>query len=315
MSEGTRILGGPIGTDEFKRSFLLALSAEMKIPYKALKRIPKRLAFLLLAYVYTVRPLFVLRMLPPDITWEFCVGMDSMADKVIEDIAGVRLRDGGGHCSRTLRGLPVGMGGLGLPYLAGPAAGKAYLCCQAQVRAFIRSNYPEVEVLPLNLSWVERDTLLGDGGVHCPSWLEGRVVVSEDDLGVLARGSYTEVKKLAKELVTAYHTSKSRGFFELLCERRPDEEHEGSNISSKGAWYTSRCQAPAGLWMRCLVGLEAGNSFFPSEAFGHMLRTALLEDMPKLGTEQLRVCGACDASLIARFTHDTCCRKSGIFST
>jgi hypothetical protein len=42
-------------------------------------------------------------------------------------------------------------------------------------------------------------------------------------------------------------------------------------------------------------------------------RLGEVRDAVQLHEEQLRVCGACDASLIASFSHGTCCRKSCTF--
>ena len=343
--EGVKILGGPVGTDEFKRSFLEMRRVEMTPPYLALPRISVRLAFALILHHYNARATFLTRIVKPELSKKFCHDFDEAIDRAAGQILGIRLEphafalppgEGAGAALQaayrtaretgqipsslapTLRGLPARHGGLGLTRLSGFPTEKGYACSQATFREFKKEHRPELEAVPLPFSLPNSPPL---GAV-----LEDErhmVPLEFEEAEVLAGGTWEEVAELATEVQARLVARTTTGILAALHEQ--GRARAGGDVYGRASEFVSNGQQPAaGLWCRSLVGMEGGNMFFPNPAFCRAIGHRLLEPLPQSEEGPLEVCACClmigapghvpEAWLTKQFSHAMSCGGVNLYT-
>jgi hypothetical protein len=114
MSDGIKILGAPIGTDAYIKEHFISLGEKIKNPpIEALKRVNRRLALHLATLVHNAEYDYLLRVIEPHLTEDFTEVLDKKIDAELALVADMRVEDMSEQ-TRTLRGLPVGLGGMGI---------------------------------------------------------------------------------------------------------------------------------------------------------------------------------------------------------
>ena len=113
---GIKLLGNPVGTEEYRRNTITTLVAKMARPFPGLSQISSSAAYALLGLCYNSRPAFIARVADPLFTATALSDFDMAMDNALASIIGVPMS----ATIQSLRSLPQYLGGGGILRHAGP---------------------------------------------------------------------------------------------------------------------------------------------------------------------------------------------------
>jgi hypothetical protein len=113
-SEGIILLGTPIGTTEYVDSSTHTLFEDMLSPVPSIQEFSLDVAFPLLQACVNLRPQYALRTTPPWILENHCRFFDDTMDNALAYLINDNRPFPDDSYARTIRGLPVKLGGLGI---------------------------------------------------------------------------------------------------------------------------------------------------------------------------------------------------------
>ena len=140
VDTGIRVLGTPVGTEEYRRGMLATAFEAMVKPLPALTRVNPQSAFTLLQLCYNARPCYLTRVSEPHLYRPFAHSFDTALDTALAAIARTDLTPE--ICA--LRSLPQSLGGLSLPRHGGPQSEKGCLASRELTKAYIMAHRPEL---------------------------------------------------------------------------------------------------------------------------------------------------------------------------
>jgi hypothetical protein len=276
-SEGAKVLGGPVGSDEYKEAFLRDCMVDIQPPQRAMQRLSARLCFLLTSLVLNSLPGYLIRVVRPELTLPFCQQYDGMVDGVLGQMLGLSPHD---EALKELRGLPLHCGGLGVTRYAGVRAERAYICSQVVAQQFITQYVEEMGI--------------GHASMQENIWghrvLQGSA--AESVFANITTEEQTELESDQPEVVNNLSKAIVKRIHQGISDRMLDTIRE-SGDNSKCAWYMSELCKEAGAWCHTLQGIEGGVNFFKSEDFIQMMRMRLLKPMHNTYGQRLVECGSC----------------------
>jgi hypothetical protein len=137
-TDGTVMLGCPVGTEEFQREQLRQIIQQALPPREALNKLRKKTAYLLLARCMNARPNYLASACSLKFAQDALREFDAAVDTVIADILGIREADL--PYLAVLRGLPQQHGGLGLRRYWGPDSERLALITRKRTEDFMRAS-------------------------------------------------------------------------------------------------------------------------------------------------------------------------------
>ena len=81
VDSGIKVLGTPVGTEEYRRKMLEAAFKAMVKPLPALTRVHPQSAFTLLQLCFNARPCFLTRVSEPHLYMDFAHSFDNIRDR------------------------------------------------------------------------------------------------------------------------------------------------------------------------------------------------------------------------------------------
>jgi len=283
VDTGIKVLGTPVGTEDFRRAWLETAFADMVRPLPALTRVNPQSAFILLQLCFNARPSFLVRVCEPHMYMPFAHDFDKAIDKALADIACTELTPE----ISTLRSLPQRLGGLSLARHCGPQSEKGCLASRALTKTYITEHRPElqpgmelwrhVEVGEANEARYHADLVLEDP----ESFDDINRALPEEVLSILADHEYT--------WTVLHHSLQEAG----------RKRH--------AAWLLSGSSYGTAKWLNWRGGLHGRYRFGRGE-FLEALRLRLLVDpFPNPGT---RICSHCArVRFVDNPTHALDCAK------
>jgi hypothetical protein len=284
IREGVKVLGVPVGSEEYKREFMDKCSAEMKIPHSALQRVSCHLAFLLISMVFNALPTYLLQSVHPSITRAFCVQFDSDINKCLGAILGMCSTD---PSFVTLRGLSLAQGGLGIACKDGLIARGAFDVAQARSHEFITAFMPPLMSIDTRCysqqPWVK-------SGIGEPGFAD-TIEIDDAERVILMEGYvHDEVKAVVKAVRGRVDQAK-RVAFELELEQ---SDHPADR--EKRAWFLSGAHKDASRWLHDQLSFAFGTKYITSEGFRHAIRLRCLQGLEDPEGRRLGRCGCCAAN-------------------
>ena len=245
-SDGVKILGAPTGTDVYVQSFLEnELAVIRNPPLNAFKMIHKRLALQLATMVRNTRYDYLLRVVEPRLTNSFAEKLDKMGDKLLAVVA-----DTGEDLSRrakTLRGLPVKLGGMGM-YTHGSRREAGAVNSRARTLAFLREHWAGLTATAENPDiWPEVIVGASDG---LPDGYEN--LTAEEQGHLASRLEPKKVEAATRRMVMQVE--------EKLLQNIIDELLDNQTLKGKNtAAYLLSCKSKAsGLWIKSTHAFASG---------------------------------------------------------
>jgi hypothetical protein len=304
-SVGFESLGNFVGSDDYRKANGMRILADMKPDYQALKKLPSRLAYQLLHYCYNSRPVYLARLMGPELLGEGLQAFDDSVDGCLRHI--IQCPDSGQGLLRRLRGLSPAWGGLGLRRHAGVNAEKSILLSRAMTQAYVEKFLPQlIPVLGREDVWHP---------VHFAGELDPRVLITEDEQAGLASGVESSIREAAAAIVARIeggvaHEIKTVGF-NLEDPARLSKQallRSRQGWGSKGAWWQSR------------VGNEGGEAYFQSTHFAAMMRHLVFAPFLCASGTAITQCRCCQEDarqvvpIASLYSHAMACQKAGNFT-
>jgi hypothetical protein len=140
---GGEIVGVPVGTPQHRLDLctqMLLTQAEALVLITTSKAIDPQTALALVAYCANAKPPFLCRNVPPDIIHDPLQNFDASTDSAIEAITGTSLTD----TAKTLRGLPIALGGCGIRRHAGANSINDFNKCNNLITEFAARHLREL---------------------------------------------------------------------------------------------------------------------------------------------------------------------------
>jgi hypothetical protein len=275
--EGAKILGAPVGTDEFITGYLHRKIATIKPPYKALERIGNRLGMQLTMFCHNVEPDYIFRVVEPHLSRAAADQHDQQIDRSIALIAGLEPEFIG---LRALRSLPLSQGGLGV-YAHRARLEAGVTVSRARTYAFAEMHFPQL------LATIRRDGTWPEvviGGA------DGRDITGDLTAEIREQLSNIsaphEVATGAKKAVQAVDAAVVLDVLQRLS--AAGETGRGSL-----AFYRSNMSKATGRWLRSFIGMEAGQGFLPDREYSNILRARLLAPLRDFHGVVPRDCPCC----------------------
>jgi hypothetical protein len=259
-TEGTKILGAPVGTDVFVTGYLQRKIANIKPPYKAIERIGNRLGLQLTLFCHNVEPDYLFRVVEPHLSRDAADTHDKQIDQSVALIAGLEPDYVG---LRELRGLPVSQGGLGI-YTHRARLEAGVLVSRARTFAFAEMHFPQL-LATIRRDGIWPDVIIGD--------IDGRDITgdltAEDREKMGNISAPAEVDAGTRKAVQAVDAAVIQDVLQRLAA-------EGERGRGSLAFLRSNMSKASGRWLRSFHGMEAGQGFLPDREFSNILRARLL---------------------------------------
>ena len=274
---GTKILGAPIGTDDYITSYLQRKISDIRPPYKAIERIGNRLGLQLTLFCHNVEPDYMFRVVEPHLSRTAAEQHDHQIDKSVALVAGIEADYPG---LRDIRSLPVSQGGLGIyEHRARLEAG--VMVSRARTFAFAELHFPEL------LAVLQRDGIWPAIQVGAANNMDISGELTEGDRERLENISAPdEVDKATRKAVQLVDADAVRRILERLTA-------EGEMGKGPLAFFRSNMSKASGRWLRSFIGMEAGQGFLGNREFSNILRTRLLVPLFDFNGTIPRDCPCC----------------------
>jgi len=160
-AEGAKVVGRPIGRDEWVQASIAKTLSKQMCGLDHLWKLPPDVALLLLTFCINTRPMYLSRNLPLEVIGDQLRAFDARVDKCLANITQAGYdQDDWGFWFPRLRGLPVDLGGIALPRLA-EVCGAAHTSClvEALVGLLPCLGAAKVHSLMEHLSTEEKDAI------------------------------------------------------------------------------------------------------------------------------------------------------------
>jgi hypothetical protein len=284
-SEGVKILGAPIGTDMYIKSHFLDEIAKVQAPpIEALKRVNKRLALHLTTMVHSTKYDYLLRVVDPHLTGHFPEELDKMVDAELAVVADFDVNTMSEQ-TRSLRGLPVGSGGMGI-YRHRARTEAGVINSRARTLSFVKTHCAQLTTTAERLD-VWPTVLVGgcddfDHAVDNLTAEEQQHIAQGDDPKKVMAATKRMVKQVDEQL-------QSRIINQLLA----DNTLRGKNTV---AYFRSCMSKGSGQWIRSTAtfgtGLPGGR-ILPDAVCTQSVRARLLLPMRNAAGRVIVHCPCC----------------------
>ena len=277
-SSGAKILGAPVGTDEYIAGFLDRRVAANIPPYQALGKVSKRLAMLLTTMCHNTVLDYAFRVVEPHLSRDAATVFD---EQIRKSVAGIAEVDERGETFNTLLRLPVKLGGLGVSdHRTRLEAGA--LASRARTYAFVREHL-SVLIVTAERPDVWPPIIVGstEGQPDAQNELTAEEQEKLGDLEV-PRGVIAAARKVVNNIDEKNH--------QQLVERLVGMGELGKRYL---AFLLSCKSKAAGRWLRSFAAFDDMQRVLPDPAYKHSLRARLLEPMRDHSGRVITCCPRC----------------------
>ena len=297
-SAGLRILGKYVGTEEYRRTMGEKKLADKKPDYRALQKLPPRLAFQLLTACYNPRAMFLARidgLLLRDGLKAFDNCIDDCLARIID------CPPGGRELLRTLRCISPKCGGLGVPAHAGMQVERATLLSRVMAITYIQQYRPWMVVVTRREDvWPEVD--FGAGLLFADE-------VFDEERALLGSGTTTDIRKATSKIIDRYELRVAEGV-------RAGFEHDADGDSKRALLLSRQGVGSTGAFWRLVVGNQAGDKYFPGPHFTAMIRHQVFAPLLDAGGVVISHCKCCQAGrqppveITHHYSHAMACKQA-----